>query len=375
MALSSLATYRNLLLSNNSYKNEGVARFFGYIGNAGRNLEAKECSVFQDSFVHPQGVLARTAMLRDVANNNVKYGRSPVQFYSTTVGKNSAGTTLTCGSAGRIVGVFVDNLNKAVGATVAVTSDISGSDSTIFSAAQAIPTNAAAEAYDFTSALLGHAGSAYVSGAMTVSAPAALASAATNATNDTITPASTAGVPYVAGDQVTLSSIATSTGISNGSTYFVGAVTNTSFKLYNSLANALAGGATGVIDITGGDGTCTVTAALRADGGAATAAINFVAESASSISANNGKPVRFNIVNGGCGYNAAPGTFTYPSGVGSGIITKTYLSNGRINAVDVHHACDVIPGTAIKFPLLANDNTVATGASFRVTVAIANFSA
>lgn len=374
MALSSLAGYRNLLLATHNYKNEGPARFFGYVGPNGKLMEAKECFSFQDSLVHPQGVLARSAMLRDVSNNNVKYGVQGIQFYSTNVAKNSAGTTLTCTQPGRIVGVFVDNLNKAVSATVNVTTDLPGSDTTIFSAAQTVPATDA-EAYDFSSALKGHAGTSYVSGAMTVSAPAALTSAVTSATNDTITPASAAGVPYEAGDQVTLSSVATSGGITNGSTYFVGAITNTSFKLYNSLANALAGGATGLVDITTGDGTCTVTAALRSDGLAATAAINFVAETNSSISANNGKPVRFNIVNGGCGYNAAPATFTYPSGAGSGIITKTYFSHGRINAVDVHHACDVLPGTAIKFPLLTNDGTVAASAGFRVTVAIANFSA
>ena len=374
MALSSLANYRNLLLATNAYKNEGVARFFGYTGHNGRVLEAKECFVFQDSFVHPQGVLARTALLRDVANNNVKYGSGDIQFYSTSVAKNVAGTTLTATAPGRILGVYVDNLNKAVGQVVNVTTDLPGSDTTIFSAAQTIPTSETSEALDFTSALKGHAGSAYVSGAMTVSAPAALTLAVPASATDTITPASTAGVPFVAGDQVTLTSVINNGGIANNSTYFVGAITNTNFKLYTTLAGALAGGATNLVDITGTDGTCTVTAALRADGGSATAAINFVAESGSSISANNGKPVRFSIANGGCGYNAAPGTFTYPSGAGSGIIARTHFSNGRINAVDVHHACDVLPGTQIKFPILANDGTSATGAAFRITVAIANFS-
>lgn len=370
MALSSLANYRNLLLSTHNYKNEGPARFFGYIGSNGRVLEAKECFSFQDSFVHPQGALARSAMLRDVAGNNVKYGNQGIAFYSTTVAKNSAGTTYTCTAPGRIVGVFVDNLNKAGTASVDVTTDLTGSDTTIFSTAQTI-VGGDAEAYDFTAALKGHAGSAYVSGTPTFAAPSALTSAVTDSTADTITPASTAGVPFVAGDQVTLSSIVTSTGIS-ATTYYVGTVTNTSFKLYSSLANALAG--TNNVDITGSNGTCTVTAALRVDGGAATAAGSFVAEAQSSISANNGKPVRFTITNGGCGYNAVP-SITYPGSVGSGIITKGFVSSGRLVAVDVHHACDVRPGTAIKFPLLTNDGTVATSASYRVTIAIAPFSA
>lgn len=370
MALSSLASYRNLLLATHGYKNEGAVRFFGYVGQNGRTMEAKECVTFQDTFVHPQGVLARSAMLRDVSGNNVKYGKQGVTFYSATVGKNSAGATLTCTAPGRIVGVFADGLSKAVGQVVNVTTDISGSDASVFSSAQSIPL-LEGDAFDYTSALKGHAGSAYVSGAMTINAPVALTGVVTAATGDTLTPASTAGVPYITGDQVTLSSIATSTGIT-AITYFVGSVTNTSFKLYTSLAAAIAG--TSPVDIQTNDGTCTVTAALRADGGAAQAAINFVAETGSKIDANNGKPVRFNIVNGGCGYNATPATFTYPSSVGSGIITKTYFSSGRINAVDVHHACDVIPGTAIKFPLLTSDGTSATSVSIRLTVAIANFS-
>lgn len=373
MALSSLAGYRNLLLATHNYKNEGPARFFGYIGPNGRVLEAKECFSFQDSFVHPQGALARTAMLRDVSGNNVKYGNQGLIFYSTTVGASAAGTSYTCTAPGRIVGLFVDNLTKAAGGVVDLkTTFVSGSAATVLSSAYTVP-GGDAEAYDISANLLGHAGSSYVSGTPTFAAPTALTSVAIDTTADTLTPASTAGVPYVAGDQVTLSSIVTSTGIS-ATTYYVGAVTATSFKLYTTLAGALAGGATALVNITGSNGTCTVTAALRADGAAATAAGSFVAEAQSSISANNGKPVRFTISNGGCGYNTVP-SITYPGGVGSGIITKGYTAGGRLTAVDVHHNCDVLPGTVISFPNDTGNGWGATGSSARVTVAIAPFSA
>jgi hypothetical protein len=178
-----------------------------------------------------------------------------------------------------------------------------------------------------------------------------------------------AGVPYVNGDKVTLVFTQGSvTGITTGNSYLVGSVTEKTFKVYALTDTALAtplGGGADLASFT------SITAALRSDGSAATAAGTFVAEAQSSISANNGKPVRFTITNGGCGYNTVP-SITYPGSVGSGIITKGYIASGRLLAVDVHHACDVMPGTVISFP---NAGLTATGGSARVTVAIAPFSA
>jgi len=369
MALSSLANYRNLLLATNAYKNEGVARFFGYTGHNGRVLEAKECFVFQDSFVHPQGVLARTALLRDVANNNVKYGSGDILFYSTTVTQAAAGTSYTCQAPGRILGLFVDNLFKGNGQAVDLQTTMnSGSAATILSSTYVIP-SVGLEAYDASANLLGHAGSAYVSGTPTIAAPATGQNATPVIATGVFTMAG--GVPFVAGDGIIFTALGTVTGLTVTTvTYYIGALTATTFKVYATSAAAIAGGNDHVV-LGGTAAATTFNPAIRADGGAATATATFVAESGSSISANNGKPVRFTIINGGCGYVTAP-SITYPSGVGSNILTKTYLASGRVTAIDVMHPCDVLPGTVISFP---NTGFTATGSSARITVAIANFSA
>lgn len=368
MALNSISAYRNLLLANHVYKNEGPVRFHGYISQNGRSLEAKEVAAVQESFVHPQGVLARSALLRDVSNGNLKYGRSPIRFYSTTVTQAAAGASYTCQAPGRIIGVFVDNLVKANAQAVDVQTTMStGSAATILSATYAIP-NTGLEAYDASGNLLGHAGSSYVSGSLTIAAPSPVASASLTISSDIVGMAG--GVPYAPGDIVRLSSIATTTGVSAGVDYFVGAITATGFKLYATRAAALAGG-NDQVDLLTGNGTATVTAQATVTDASPTPTATFVAETGSTVSGNNGKPVRITVTNGGCGHVTVPSITGFPSGAGSGIITKGYISNGRLLAIDVHHACDVLPGNVISFP---NAGFTATGSSARVTVAIAEFS-
>lgn len=368
MALNSVPAYRNLLLANHVYKNEGPVRFHGYISQNGRSLEAKEVAAIQESFVHPQGILARSALLRDVSNGNLKYGRSPIRFYSTTVGQGAAGASYTCQAPGRIVGLFVDNLVKANAQAVDVQTTMStGSAATILSASYAIP-NTGLEGYDASASLLGHAGSGYVSGTPTIAGPSPVASVTTTVATGLFTMA--AGVPYAPGDIVRLSLIVNTAGISTGVDYFVGAITATTFKIYATRAAALLGG-NDHVGLTGTNGTVTVTAQATATDASPTATATFVAESGSTVSGNNGKPVRFVITNGGCGYTAVPSVSAYPGAVGLGIITKGYITNGRLLAIDVHHACDVLPGNVISFPAAG---FTATGSSARVTVAIAEFS-
>jgi hypothetical protein len=368
MSLNSVSAYRNLLLANHVYKNEGPVRFHGYISQNGRSLEAKEVAAVQESFVHPQGVLARSALLRDVSNGNLKYGRSPIRFYSTTVTQAAAGATYTCQAPGRIIGVFVDNLVKANAQAVDVQTTMStGSAATILSATYAIP-NTGLEAYDASGNLLGHAGASYVSGSLTIGTPVAVSTVAPTIATDILTIAG--GVPYAPGDVIRLSVLGTVTNVSVGVDYFVGAITATTFKIYATRAAAIAGG-TDQVDLQGTASNLTVTAQATVADASPTPTATFVAETGSSISANNGKPVRITITNGGCGHVTVPSITAFPGVVGSGIITKGYISNGRLLAIDVHHACDVLPGNVISFP---NAGFTATGSSARVTVAIAEFS-
>ncbi len=116
--LTDFEDYRKFVTATSVFKNTaGVERFFAYVGPNGKNLAAGvtsnlvnggEIVISEDSFVHPQGILAKQAIARDLSAGAIKIGKSGVTIVRV---KNLGGTTpgtFTATGTGRIVGAFYE---------------------------------------------------------------------------------------------------------------------------------------------------------------------------------------------------------------------------------------------------------------------------
>ena len=123
--LADFSDYRKFILASHVYKNtSGASRFFAYVGPNGKELAAGptndladgEVYVQEDSFVHPQGILARQAISRDLANGNIKYGNQGVTFYRVKSLTQTTAQTVTMTKPGRVVGAwYVATAGSATG--------------------------------------------------------------------------------------------------------------------------------------------------------------------------------------------------------------------------------------------------------------------
>ena len=406
MALSSLANYRNLLLTTHCYKNENVTRFFGYVGPNGRNLNAKECVAIQDSFVHPQGVLARTALLRDVANGDVQYENAGVDFYSYVVGVGSAYavTSSTFATSGRVLGLFVDEVKQGgAGGTLQVQSRIADANAQgsgrLNTFTDILGTSAGVltgNPQDFTALLPNYTPYNYT-GALTVAAGTQTASTAwTVAADGKVTVATADTFGFAVGDNVygtiggtgTWAAFAATTGL------FIGVIDRsgltTTFYMYATQAAALAATASSV-GSPSAPSAATVTiatvipvAAYNA-GFTSTALTPTISITYSSETQSDGSvrsvPAKIAVTNPGCGYSnistAAAPTLTWSSSSGNstiGPIQRFNLANGRLNGIDILHPLDILPGGALKFIYAGGTAASASVSTIRVTVAVARFS-
>jgi hypothetical protein len=397
MSLNALPYYRSLLLTTHSYKNEGATRFFGYVGPNGRTLGPKECTTFQDTFVHPQGLLTRAAILRDIANNDLKYGNFGIDFISNRVVQGTAWNTNDFLYPGRLVGVFVDqpeNLNvtgptpadaraslqvqNRIAAANTLGSSILNTATDVISAANGIVTGT--EQTDLSGLLPSAAYFATQSGSVTLSAPANITGktyAVSNATPGVVTV--TDPLPFVNGDAVILTyTTGTITGVTSGTTVvFLGNITrsgaNTTFTIHLTQAAALAG--------TGGaqsasSAVVTVIAPNAAFGDASgltspTATVTGTFSTDVVPGSTRITPVKINLASQGCGYLTAP---TVTPGTTSGAVgTPIYaaaITSGRIRSIDVLHPCDILPGGRLSATLAGGGPLSAA----RVTFAVARFS-
>ena len=404
MALSSLASYRNLLLATHCYKNENVQRFFGYVGQNGRTMNAKDCVTFQDTFVHPQGVLARSAMLRDVSNGDVKYGKAGVDFYSYVVptGSANAVTSSSFNNSGRVVGLFVDEFKQGgSGGTLQVQSRIADANaqgqtrlttlSDILPAATGVLTG---NPQDFTALLPNYAPYNYT-GVLTVAAGTQTASTAWVVAADgkvTVATADTFG--FAAGDAVygTIGGSGTWAAFIAATGLFIGAIdrsgVSTTFYMYATQAAALSStaGATGASAPSAATVTIATVIPVSAynAGFTSTSLTPTISVAYSSETQSDGSvrsvPAKITVTNPGCGYSnisaAAVPTLTWTSSSGSTIapIQRFNISNGRLNGIDILHPLDILPGGALKFIYVGGTAASTTVSTVRVTVAVARFS-
>lgn len=405
MSLSSLSNYRNLLLSTHCYKNENITRFFGYIGTGGKTLNAKEVSTFQDTFVHPQGVLARSAMLRDVGNGDLKYGNAGIEFYSYVVGNGSANavTTSAFTKSGRIVGLFVDEVKGGgAGGSLQVQSRIADANaigatrlttlSDILPAATGILTG---NPQDLTGLLTNYAPYNHTLAVTTVAGTNTASTAWTTAADGKVTVATADTFGFAAGDNIygTIGGTGTWAAFVATSGLYVGAIdrsgSSTTFYMYTTQAAALAA-TTSSIGSPSTPSAATVTIATVIPiasynaGFTSTALLPAVTTTYSSETQSDGSvrsvPAKITITNPGSGYSnvsaAASPTFTWTSASGSTVapIHRVNLANGRLNSVDLLHTLDILPGGALKFIHVGGSAASASVSTIRVTVAVAHFS-
>lgn len=118
--------YRNAAVATDVFRNtSGADRFFAYVGPNGKTLSALgpnnihrggEVFISADSFVHPQGILAKQAIARDLALGNIKVGNKGVTIVRV---KSLTGTTVqdtTATGSGRIIGAwYVPTTGSATG--------------------------------------------------------------------------------------------------------------------------------------------------------------------------------------------------------------------------------------------------------------------
>lgn len=133
--------YRKYFTATEVYKNtSGAERFFAYIGPNGKTLANNEVYVQHDSFVHPQGILARQALNRDIASGAVKYGNKGVKFHVVSGITGTTAQTFKTEGPGKVVAVFYKGLTDAAAAgTVTVAS----TEGNIVAAGTAVPLAAA----------------------------------------------------------------------------------------------------------------------------------------------------------------------------------------------------------------------------------------
>ena len=118
--------YRNAAVATDVFRNtSGADRFFAYVGPNGKTLSALgpnnihrggEVVVSADSFVHPQGILAKQAIARDLALGNIKVGNKGVTIVRIKSLTGTTAQTTTATGSGRIVGAwYVPTAGTATG--------------------------------------------------------------------------------------------------------------------------------------------------------------------------------------------------------------------------------------------------------------------
>ena len=148
-------SYRKFQNANEVFKNtSGVERFFAYIGSLGKTLANNEVFVTQSSFVHPQGILARQALNRDISAGNLKYGNKGVTFHHLTGITNTTAQTFKTSGPGKVVAVYFKGL---VDAGAAGTITVASTEGNIVAALTAVPLAAAStnKVKEFTLAAAG----------------------------------------------------------------------------------------------------------------------------------------------------------------------------------------------------------------------------
>lgn len=134
-------SYRKFQNATEVFKNtSGVERFFAYIGPVGKTLANNEVFVTQSSFVHPQGILARQALNRDIAAGNLKYSNKGVTFHHLKDLTGTTAKTFQTSGPGKVVAVYFKGLTDAA---VAGTITVASTEGNIVAAATAVPLAAA----------------------------------------------------------------------------------------------------------------------------------------------------------------------------------------------------------------------------------------
>lgn len=133
--------YRKYQTATEVYKNtSGAERFFAYIGPNGKSLASNEVYVQQESFVHPQGILARQAMNRDISSGALKYGNKGVTFHHLTGLTGTTAQTFKTNGPGKIVAAFYKGLTDA-GAAGTIT--VASTEGNVVAGGTAVPLAAA----------------------------------------------------------------------------------------------------------------------------------------------------------------------------------------------------------------------------------------
>ena len=120
--------YRNAAVATDVFKNtSGADRFFAYVGPNGKTLSALgpndihrggEVFISADSFVHPQGILAKQAIARDLALGNIKVGNKGVTIVRVKGLTSTTAVDTTATGSGRVVGAwFVPTSGTTAGET------------------------------------------------------------------------------------------------------------------------------------------------------------------------------------------------------------------------------------------------------------------
>lgn len=162
-----LDNYRKFATATHVYKNvSGGKRFFAYVGPNGKELDNNAVEVTEQRSSDFVGVLAKQALNRDLANENIKFGQLGVTFYHLTLSGTAANTSLVMHRPGTVVGVFMRSAaglggDETLVLTVGGTSVVS-STAPVFTAANAAA-DKAKEAALAVAANLAVAGQAAVS--------------------------------------------------------------------------------------------------------------------------------------------------------------------------------------------------------------------
>ena len=154
--LTDFEDYRKFVTATSVFKNTtGVERFFAYVGPNGKNLAAGvtsnlvnggEIVISEDSFVHPQGILAKQAIARDLSAGAIKIGKSGVTIVRVKTLTGTTAQTFTATGTGRIVGAFYQAMTGT--ATGAITSCVNTTQSGAIVLIAAVATPAANAATD-----------------------------------------------------------------------------------------------------------------------------------------------------------------------------------------------------------------------------------
>jgi len=126
--LNDSETYRNALMATDVFKNtSGAARFFAYVGPNGKELASGAVELVQGNFAHQMGVLEKQAILRDLANGNVRYGKNGVRFYTVTGLTGTTAKTAEVQQGGRVVGAWFIPVSGTAGNGTVVLASTAGS--------------------------------------------------------------------------------------------------------------------------------------------------------------------------------------------------------------------------------------------------------